>query len=437
MIKINKKIDVELTKPNIFQAIVAKQYDMNTRFLDVTLKDDGNRVDIPNIETVKVIINAERPDGLSLGFEGVINDDGTVTVPLEYDMLELDGTVICDISVIDTDPDNPKKLTTTSFTLMVEKAAYGGDDVTSDPQYDVLVQLLEDCSKAGAAAEEARSETEMLHSETLKIYGDMESLANIVKDDANSAAISSHDALNYSLQAEEASKGIVEYAEAAENSAARAEAAAENMPIDVWQCVYANNSLEWVSHDESNVDPYESGKDVLFTAVKFEKDKKYKLQFDLKPSSAEYDYVYALVTVANSTNNEDRISAYTLCEHNSKSGHYELEFIASRTVEANEQLMIFVQYPETHLGDKDYNAIYSSVYILYENHIKTVVAQNSEEIKVASSKLRFVDNKVDDLIDNWLYTDGRVSDLEDAIGDIEAALDGIITLQGNLIGGGN
>lgn len=139
MIRIIKELNIEVTKPNIFQAIVAKQYDMNTRFLKVTLMDCGTRIEIPSTETTKVIINAKRTDGQSKGFDGVINADGTVTVPLHSWMLELEGEVICDISVIDTD----KKLTTTSFTLMVEKATYGGNDVTSDPQYDVLVELIE------------------------------------------------------------------------------------------------------------------------------------------------------------------------------------------------------------------------------------------------------------------------------------------------------
>ena len=155
MIEIIKELDVEVTKQNIFQAIVAKQYDMNTRFLKVTFMDCGNRIDIPYIETAKVVINAERKDGQSDAFEGVINDDGTVTVPLHSWMLQLDGTVICDISVIDTAADNNKKLTTTSFTLIVEKAAYGGEDVTSDPQYDVLVSLLGTCASASEAAQEA------------------------------------------------------------------------------------------------------------------------------------------------------------------------------------------------------------------------------------------------------------------------------------------
>jgi hypothetical protein len=144
LIKIIKELNIEVTKPNVFQAIVAKQYDMNTRFIKATFVDCGERIDIPNSPTLSVVINAQRIDGQSKGFDGEINEDGTVTVPLHSWMLELEGSVICDISVIDTATDNEQKLTTTSFTLMVEKAAYGGDDVTSDPQYDVLVNLIND-----------------------------------------------------------------------------------------------------------------------------------------------------------------------------------------------------------------------------------------------------------------------------------------------------
>ena len=155
MIEIIKELKIEVSKPNVFQAVVAKQYDMNTRFIKATLVDDRDIVRIPSRPTVKAIINAERPDGLSKGFDGEVNSDGTVTVPLHSWMLEMEGTVICDISIVDTAADDNKKLTTTAFTLLVEKAAYGGGDVTNDPQYDVMVHLLEACLEASATAQEA------------------------------------------------------------------------------------------------------------------------------------------------------------------------------------------------------------------------------------------------------------------------------------------
>ena len=164
MIEIIKELNIEVSKPNVFQAVVAKQYDMNTRFIKATFVDYGDKITIPQSDTLKVVINALRTDGEAKGFDGVINDDGTVTVPLHSWMLELVGTVICDISVIDTEADDNKKLTTTSFTLIVEKAAWGGDGITSDPQYDVLVQLIEKCNEAVEAAEKVADVDEALDS---------------------------------------------------------------------------------------------------------------------------------------------------------------------------------------------------------------------------------------------------------------------------------
>ena len=155
LIEIIKELKVEVSKQNIFQAIVAKQYDMNTRFIKATFVDGTDVIYIPAGPTVKAVINANRPDGQSKGFDGTVNDDGTVTVPLHSWMLEMEGTVICDISIIDTEVDDNKKLTTTAFTLLVEKAAYGGNDVTNDPQYDVMVQLMETCYEASEIAQES------------------------------------------------------------------------------------------------------------------------------------------------------------------------------------------------------------------------------------------------------------------------------------------
>ena len=155
LIEIIKELKVEVSRPNIFQAVVAKQYDMNTRFIKATLVDGSDDIYIPSGPTIKAIINANRPDGQSKGFDGAVNEDGTVTVPLHSWMLEMEGTVICDISIIDTEADDNKKLTTTAFTLLVEKAAYGGNDITNDPQYDVMVQLLETCAEASTVAQEA------------------------------------------------------------------------------------------------------------------------------------------------------------------------------------------------------------------------------------------------------------------------------------------
>ena len=148
MAQITQTITVEVAKPNLFQAIVAKQGDSKSRFLEVTLIDvDGKTIGIN--PTSSVTINAKRPDGSSKRFKGVANKGDTVTVPLAAWILEQPGIVFCDISVINTA--DQRVLTSTSFRLNVEEAACGTTDITDDENYDVLVKLIEEVEEITTA----------------------------------------------------------------------------------------------------------------------------------------------------------------------------------------------------------------------------------------------------------------------------------------------
>lgn len=136
MAKIIQEINLEVAKPNLFQAIVAKQNDYGSRFLKVTFVNNGEKINID--ATLTATINAERPDGASKRFDAVVNNDGTVTAPLTGWMLELQGLVSCDISIMTEDG----KLTTTDFSINVNEAACSDDDISADEDTDVLKDLI-------------------------------------------------------------------------------------------------------------------------------------------------------------------------------------------------------------------------------------------------------------------------------------------------------
>ncbi len=136
MAKIIQDIKLEVAKPNRFQAIIAKQYDDDSRFLKVTFVNDGEKIEIH--QTSKAVINANRIDGVSKSYQGVSNGDGTATVPINSWMLELEGNLYCDVTIIDSEG---RKLTSTSFTVLVEKSASG--DISANPDADILVSLIE------------------------------------------------------------------------------------------------------------------------------------------------------------------------------------------------------------------------------------------------------------------------------------------------------
>lgn len=140
MATIIKEIEVDVSQLNRFAAIVAKQYDKQSRFLKVTLLDSGERIKVESASTA--VINARREDEVAKTFEGTVNADGTVTVPLTYWMLQLDGTVKCDISIITA---NKTILSTTLFELEVQEAAAPDDsEIEKDDDYGILIQLIAD-----------------------------------------------------------------------------------------------------------------------------------------------------------------------------------------------------------------------------------------------------------------------------------------------------
>lgn len=161
---VTREISVDVSKRNVFSAIVAKQNDSNSRFLKVTITNLGEKMSVDANATV--IINALRKDGAAKSFMGEANGDGTVTVPLTVWMLELDDEVQCDISIISTED---RKLTTTTFILAVEAASCSSENISEDENFDLLISLIND-AKACVDAEAVRvvAENERISNENAR-----------------------------------------------------------------------------------------------------------------------------------------------------------------------------------------------------------------------------------------------------------------------------
>lgn len=166
MATIIKEIEVDVSQLNRFAAIVAKQYDKQSRFLKVTLLDSGERIKVESASTA--VINARREDEVAKTFEGTVNADGTVTVPLTYWMLQLDGTVKCDISIITA---NKTVLSTTLFELEVQEAAAPDDsEIEKDDDYGILIQLIADVQAIkDAEAKRVSAENSRVNAETTRV----------------------------------------------------------------------------------------------------------------------------------------------------------------------------------------------------------------------------------------------------------------------------
>lgn len=139
--------------------LISVSGDYGARFICAVLAVDG--VPIKVAASCAVTINAKRADGQSKAFEGSVNEDGTVKVPITQWMLEIAHTrTECTVSAFGIDT----KLSATPFDIEVAETPHQSEEISpDDPDYDVLVQVLAGEASRNAAeaarvkAEEARA----------------------------------------------------------------------------------------------------------------------------------------------------------------------------------------------------------------------------------------------------------------------------------------
>ena len=150
-IQITRDISVDVFKRGRVKPLYAKQYDYNSRFLNVRINADDVEVNVESTSTVA--FNVERSDGSEGVFYGSVNEDGSVKVPITSWMLELAGTLLCDISIISAD-ETVAKLTTMQFNIYVEEAVVGDDAIVETEDYNVILALIKRTEEATQKAED-------------------------------------------------------------------------------------------------------------------------------------------------------------------------------------------------------------------------------------------------------------------------------------------
>lgn len=168
MATILKELTVDVAQLNRFAAVVAKQYDKQSRFLKIHLTNESTPITVAAGTTVT--INARRADGAGESFYGSVNNDGSVNVPITYWMLELDDIVECDISLISDN--NEVMLTSTLFQIEVQRAAVGTDEIEEDEDYPILLQLLQEVEDAVEEVDRAVAAVDALEERQFYIFDD-------------------------------------------------------------------------------------------------------------------------------------------------------------------------------------------------------------------------------------------------------------------------
>ncbi len=132
-----QNITLDLTKRTVFQYVSAKQGDNGSRFVKITLTDNGV-VYKPPADTAATF-RAQKPDGTAILNPAVVNGDGTVTVELTQQTLAVCGDVVADVCLMDK---HGTRLSTVSFIIHIENAPVG-EQIDSTNEFLKLLEIIE------------------------------------------------------------------------------------------------------------------------------------------------------------------------------------------------------------------------------------------------------------------------------------------------------
>ena len=136
-----KSITLDVNNCVEYKYINAKQGDMDSRFLKITLTENGEKIEPANRCTAS--FRCLKPDGRICVNKSTINADGTITVTLTEQVLASAGTVRADISLLD----GKAVLSSATFFIMVEASPASEGSLSSD-EFLMLVETTNEAIDA-------------------------------------------------------------------------------------------------------------------------------------------------------------------------------------------------------------------------------------------------------------------------------------------------
>ena len=97
-LEVTKTLAADLLRPNTGKTILAKQQDVDTRRLKITVTQDGVPFVVPTGTLAQ--INIRRADGKRATFSAQITTEGCVSAVLPLWALKDPGILICDLSLV-------------------------------------------------------------------------------------------------------------------------------------------------------------------------------------------------------------------------------------------------------------------------------------------------------------------------------------------------
>lgn len=179
------KISLDFARGTMPVTVFAKQYDKDTRKIEITPLNNGAPYTLDSDITPR--LQMTKPDKTTVINDAAISSDGKITATLTGQALTAAGTAVAEIGLYK----GSTLLTSQTFYIEVERGAYDENAVKSSDEYGALLTVINAAEGATSDAVAAVSAARSAASSANSAAGNAASsatTANNAADSANSAA---------------------------------------------------------------------------------------------------------------------------------------------------------------------------------------------------------------------------------------------------------
>lgn len=163
---------------NRYIIVPAKQGDVRTRYVNVTMTSNGEKIIIPNTSDYRATVSIKTSKGRQFFNTCNIEADGTLTFCITSTMSQDSGKAEGEINIFQTETVNNevegKKLSTLYFYLMIYPSVYSDEAISGTDEYSALVQWLEEAQEILSQVDTSMSNTSTnpVQNKVIKSYVD-------------------------------------------------------------------------------------------------------------------------------------------------------------------------------------------------------------------------------------------------------------------------
>ena len=133
-----QKITLDFSQ-NDYKTITVKQYDKDSRNLIITCTDNGNIYKLDS-STQQCNVKMITPNNRPLYKSATINEDGTIFVMFDEDMVYEGGTGKLELQVLDSS--TKKSISTMILTVIIVSSVYPDDVIIASEEFSALTEAL-------------------------------------------------------------------------------------------------------------------------------------------------------------------------------------------------------------------------------------------------------------------------------------------------------